>query len=310
MEKEYVVVIGGINMDICARSSVPPVFHDSNPGKVSMCPGGVGRNIAHNMSLLGLDVRLMSVFGEDANAELIRKSCAELGIDTSGSLTVPGGTTSTYVFITDQHGEMQLAVSDMGRYDLLNPRHFSQHLNLINGATALVIDTNMPSESIRYLRENVTVPIFADSVSCAKAVKLCGNLSGIHTLKPNILEAEILTETEIKSRADLERAGDILLNAGVKRVFITLGSHGVYAADNNERLLLGSMCLTPVNTTGCGDAFTAALVLDHMEGGSLRSGARCGLAAAWIAMETQDTINSAMCREEIIKRMNLRDGEI
>ena len=48
---DYVVVVGGANVDICGRSWEPLVPADSNPGLVSMSIGGVGRNIAHNLSL-------------------------------------------------------------------------------------------------------------------------------------------------------------------------------------------------------------------------------------------------------------------
>ena len=47
----YVTVVGGMNMDIGGWPSEELVAQDSNPGRVRMSPGGVGRNIAHNNSL-------------------------------------------------------------------------------------------------------------------------------------------------------------------------------------------------------------------------------------------------------------------
>ena len=52
----YVVVVGGVNLDIGGRPHGELVAADSNPGQVRMSLGGVGRNIAHNMALMGLDV--------------------------------------------------------------------------------------------------------------------------------------------------------------------------------------------------------------------------------------------------------------
>ena len=108
----YVVVVGGVNLDIGGRPHGELVAADSNPGQVRMSLGGVGRNIAHNMALMGLDVRMLTAFGDDMNAQRIAASCGELGIDISQCLTVPGGATSTYLFITDGHGDMALAVSE------------------------------------------------------------------------------------------------------------------------------------------------------------------------------------------------------
>ena len=46
----YAAVVGGVNMDIGGQSYAPLIAGDSNPGRVQMSLGGVGRNIAHNMS--------------------------------------------------------------------------------------------------------------------------------------------------------------------------------------------------------------------------------------------------------------------
>ena len=52
----YAAVVGGINVDICGHSLGKLVDADSNPGLVTTALGGVGRNIAHNLTLLGTDV--------------------------------------------------------------------------------------------------------------------------------------------------------------------------------------------------------------------------------------------------------------
>ena len=101
----YAVVVGGVNMDIGGVSAAPLVSADSNPGVVRISLGGVGRNIAHNMALLGVDTRLLTAFGDDAHAQRIAASCGELGIDISRALQVPGERTSTYLFIADEGGE-------------------------------------------------------------------------------------------------------------------------------------------------------------------------------------------------------------
>lgn len=123
----YAVVVGGVNVDIGGRSFAPLVAADSNPGTVSISLGGVGRNIAHNLALLGADVHLLSAYGDDVNGERVAASCSELGIDLSHALRVAGGTTSTYLYLTDEHGEMALAVSD--RKSAKNPPRLTWRLS-------------------------------------------------------------------------------------------------------------------------------------------------------------------------------------
>ncbi|HWS42495.1 MAG TPA: PfkB family carbohydrate kinase [Pseudoflavonifractor sp.] len=301
----YVAVIGGVNMDIGGQSSAPLVSADSNPGKVRMSLGGVGRNIAHNMSLLGMDVRLLTAFGDDLYAQRIAASCGELGIDISDAIQVPGGATSTYLFIAGPDGDMALAVSDMDIYDHVTPAYLQSRRALLDNAQGVVLDTNIPAESIAWLCENVRAPIFADPVSTAKAVKLKGVLGKLHTLKPNRIEAELLSGVAITDEKSLREAAAALLDTGLRRVFLSLGGDGVYAADHSGAVHLPCLPARMVNTTGAGDAFMAALAWAYLDGNDLERTALAGLAASAIAMEGPETINPDLSEEAIRARAGM-----
>lgn len=299
----YAVVVGGVNVDIGGRSFAPLVAADSNPGRVSISLGGVGRNIAHNLALLGTDVHLLTAYADDVNGERVAASCSELGINLSHALRVRGGSTSTYLYLTDEKGEMVLAVSDMEICKKITPSYLAAQLPLLQNAQVVVADTNLPEGSLQYLADNCSVPLFIDPVSTAKAKKIIPILGKIHTLKPNRLEAELLSGVEIRSREDLDRAADVLMATGLHRLFISLGADGVYAAMGDGRILLPNLSGSIVNTTGCGDAFMAALVWAYLEGMDLPRTALAGLAAGSVAMETAETINPAMSAAAVRSRM-------
>ena len=80
MEKPYIAVVGGINLDVCGRAAAPLIPRDSNPGQVLVSVGGVGRNIAHNLCLLGTRVTMLTALAEDASAVRIRAACEAAGI--------------------------------------------------------------------------------------------------------------------------------------------------------------------------------------------------------------------------------------
>lgn len=300
----YVVVCGGVNIDIGARSFAPLRDKDSNPGRVEMSLGGVGRNIAHDMTLLGVRVELLTALGGDARAAEVEQSCADLGIGLSRALRVPDGRTSTYVFLGDCDGDMALAVSDMEICQKLTPDYFAAQRSLLNNAAAVVLDTNLPVESLAWLLENCTAPVFVDPVSTVKAEKLRGLLSGVHTLKPNRIEAELLSGIPITDDASLRQAAQALLDQGVQRVFLSLGGDGVLAAQAGE-LVRVPICKAEMrNATGAGDAMMSALVWSFLEGRSLRDSAAAGAAAAAIAIESDATINPALSASAVLARLN------
>ena len=300
---DYAVVVGGVNVDIGGKSLAPLVAADSNPGTIRISLGGVGRNIAHNLRLLDIDVRMLTVYADDLNGERVANSCAELGIDLSSALRIPGGTTSTYLYLTDPQGEMALAVSDMEICRRITPEYLAANLPLLQNARVVVADTNIPAESLAYLAENLQVPLFVDPVSTTKAKKLQPILHRIHTLKPNRMEAELLSGIPIREKSDVEKAAGRLLELGVQRVFLSLGQDGVFAAQGKETLWLPNIPGRMVNTTGCGDAFMAALVWSWLEDSDLEATAKAGLAAGSLALESPETINSQLSPESLRDRM-------
>lgn len=295
----YAAVVGGVNIDICGKPFRALVPGDSNPGRVEMSLGGVGRNIAHNMRLLGVPTMLLTALGDDHNAQRVRRSCDELGLDLSHAVTIPGAATSTYLFITDEQGEMLQAINDMSIYDSLVPQAIAPHMDALNAAKFIVCDTNIPRETLAYLAENAAAPLFVDPVSTIKAEKIRPILGKIHTLKPNKIEAQMLSGIEITDEVSLQKAANALLATGLKRVFISLGPDGVLAADGNQILHLPNYPATMVNATGCGDAFMAAIAWSTWEGRSLADTAKAGLAAANIALAGRETINPDMSAEGI-----------
>ena len=299
----YAVVVGGVNMDIGGRSFASLVAEDSNPGAINMSLGGVGRNIAHNLSLMGTDVQLLTAFGEDIYGQSIAASCSELGIDVSHALRVADLPTSIYLFIAGPDGDMAMAMSDMQIADRISPTYLASNLQTLQNAQVVVCDTNIPAESLVYLAENCTAPLFCDPVSTIKAEKLRPILHRIHTLKPNLLEAQLLADMKIDNKKDVDKVAAKLLEKGVHRLFISMGADGMYAATKDEQMWLPNLPGTVVNTTGCGDAAMAALVWSYLEGTDLKGTAMAGLAAGSIAMESRETINPAMSATALRQRM-------
>ena len=289
--KQYsAVVIGGANMDICGSPSGKLIAEDSNPGAVSVRPGGVGRNIAHNLCLLGLDVSLITALGGDIFSAGLLESCRALGMDMRMARSLPERRSSTYLYVTDESGDMHVGISDMDIVESVSPEWLSQHIARINRADAVVIDANLPEASIAYLAANCTAPMIADPVSTVKALRLKSILPRLRAIKPNALEAAALT-----GEREPERAAKALLRAGVKQVYVSLGPDGILAAQGESLIRLPCENRPVVNTTGAGDAATAAIVWAGVHGLDLASTAAAALRAGAITAVCPDTNSPGLC---------------
>lgn len=287
--KHTVTVIGAANVDIGGRPAAALALRDSNPGFVTRRFGGVGRNIAHNLCLLGEQVRLITALGGDPDGVSLRESLRDLGADLSLSLILPEQRSSLYLYITDERGEMQAAISDMEITRCLTPQALEGALDAINASDAVVVDANLEEETLRWIGERCTAPLYADPVSAAKAARLRPLLGRLRALKPNLLEAEALT-----GERGAEKTIRALQERGVERVFLSLGSQGILAAQGEERIALEAERLPVVDTTGAGDAALAALVWAELRGMDLALCARAALRAGAVTSSCAQTNHPAL----------------
>ena len=296
-------VIGAANIDIGGFPHGRIAMQDSNPGRVRLSAGGVGRNIACNLARLGVETQLVAALGTDAFADIVREDCARAGVGTDLCFTFPGEGSSSYLFIADANGDMQLAVNDMGICDHMTPAALAGRMDALNAMDLVVVDANLPAETLGFLARQLRPPLLADAVSTAKAPRLMGALERLNALKPNAIEAEALTGIPVFDDASAARAARRLIDLGVGRVFITLGEKGACCADGRRTLAMAGAPTRMVNATGAGDAFTAALAWAQLGRLSLDECCAAGLAAASIALESMDTVSPDMSRAALLQRM-------
>ena len=291
-----VVVIGAANIDIGGTPYKPLIPGDSNPGSIKMSYGGVGRNIAHNLAMLGVDVDLITAAGDDTLGTEMLINCENTGIGTGYSVVVPGASSSTYLFINDEEGEMELALSHVDIMRQITPEYIDSVSGIINSADIVIADCNLTQESLLELKKICKVPLYIDTVSVSHADKIKGHLEGIDTLKPNLLEAEFLTDMIIDNEEDCVEAARALTDQGVRRVFISLGRHGMLAADRDHIIMAERYPADVKCTTGAGDSAMAAIIWSSLsgDGEGLETAAKAANAAASATISVGPTIHPDM----------------
>lgn len=300
-----VFVIGGVNMDISGTPAAELRPGDSNPGRITLSPGGVGRNIAENLCRLGRRVSLVTVMGDDPYADAIRSHCRNVGIDLQYSLTDPLGRTSAYLCLNEPNGDLHAAVSDMSICDQLTPDRLEPLLPALNRGSLLVADANLPEETLAWIAANVTVPLAADPVSVAKAHRLRPLLSRLALLKPNLPEARVLAGIPSSENPSVSALADALHRLGVERVYLSLGARGVWADDRRGGALLPCLSGPIVNTSGCGDAFVAGAADAYLRGLDTLDAARRGLAAAAICASDPAPVSPRLSSEAIDLKLSM-----
>ena len=246
-----ITVIGGVNADIGGTPSESLIPADSNIGHVSLCPGGVGHNIARELSALGNEVAFITATGNDTLGAMLRSRCRLEGLDISRARLCEGLSSSVYLYILEKSGELHVGLNDMSIVAEINPEFLAQHLDFINASDACVVDANLSREALEYLCTHVTVPLYGDPVSVTKAEKFLVLLDRFAAVKPNRMEYEVLQPVPC-------------------RCYVSAGADGIYAHDGENVLHIPAQKVTLRNANGCGDAAVAAIVHGELEGFGLQ----------------------------------------
>jgi pseudouridine kinase len=271
-----VVVVGGANVDVKARTTAALVSGTSNPGTVVRTPGGVGRNVAENLARLGSRVALVSVIGSDPDGDWLVEETAAAGVDVASVLR--GGETGRYVAVLDTGGELVAGVSDMVATDAVVPEVLDH--DLLRSAALVVVDGNVPAPTVDAVLA-LGVRVVIDPVSVAKAARISPLLSGkrsVFAITPNADELAALG-----SVADLHARR-------VEVVWVRRGAAGSLLSTPDGDVSLTAPAVSPVDVTGAGDAMLAAFCHRLLEGASLADAAAYGHEAAALTVASPHTV--------------------
>ncbi len=293
----FVTVIGGANIDIHGKSHESLRPNDSNPGSVHTAAGGVARNIAENLARLGVDSRLISAIGDDQHGQTLLRLCRDAGMNTQYIHEIAGAATSTYLSVLDDTGDLSVGINDMSIIEHLDVTLLQTQQAMLGQSSLIILDCNLPDGTLAWLTGTFTsTPIFADTVSTTKALRIKPYLQFIHSLKTGTIEAEALTGLEAQSETQLLAVVDQLHNAGVERVFVTRGSQGVFYSSSDAQ---GTQKMQRdereiKNAGGAGDAFLAGLAYAWLEDWPLEKSVQFSLAAADITLSHPATSSPAL----------------
>ena len=298
--ESYICVIGGSNIDIQGFPREELISGDSNPGLVKTSLGGVGRNIAENLTRLNLNTKFLSVVGDDENGRLILNHAKSIDLNMENTLVVKGEPTSTYLCVLDEKRDMNVAISSMDILKNMDIDYIKRNEYIIKNSKYCVVDANLP-DILEYIVTSYDVPFILDTVSASKAKKIKDLVGYFHTIKPNKIEAEILSGISINSEEDLRKVGAYFIQKGVKNVFITLGADGVYYKTLDEEGMIIPPRVEMVGATGAGDAFIAGLIYGLFHGKNIEEEIKFAIGASIIAISSEETINSKMTQNLVKK---------
>ncbi|MFD3549660.1 ribokinase [Streptomyces sp. NPDC058655] len=265
------LVVGSANADLVIGVERRPGAGETVLGSdLAVHPGGKGANQAVAAARLGARTALLARVGDDAHGRLLLDSQRKAGVDTVGVL-VGSAPTGVALITVDPTGDNSIVVSP-GANARLAPEDVRAAGCLFQRSRVVSAQLEIPLETVVEVVRNL-----------APGSRFVLNPSPPRPLPPEVLAAcdpLIVNEHEAKVILGNSAVGDapeewarILLAKGPRSVVVTLGSEGALVASAEGAGRVASVQVDAVDTTGAGDAFTAALAYRLGAGESLAQAA-------------------------------------
>jgi len=288
MASGRVLVVGSLNADLVVRTARIPGPGETVTGSdLVIVPGGKSSNQAAAVGKLGGDVALLGCVGNDGNGTMLVESLKTSGVDVSQVAVLDGVSTGSAMIAVDDAGENCIIVSP-GANGHLSAKDVNAAETFFDSAgessiltLCLEVSLEAVKAAARQARERGATVVLNVSPYLKVGADL---LDLVDILVVNAHELADLTE-----QAEFDALGDwsdvvgatrrALGDSGPRTVVVTLGADGARTIELSSGEVsepIPAPKITPVDTTGSGDAFLAALAFRLAEGDTL--GDACAFA--------------------------------
>ncbi len=222
----------------------------------TMFPGGNALNFSVYASMLGCDAAYLGIFGSDDSAKHVRRTLAEIGIDSSHCRSVDGP--NGHAILTIEDGERVFISSNEGGVSKSVPMEFIfddldylQSFSIAHTSAYSYMDSHLPQ--LQQLNPLVSYD-FSDDFNSDHALSLCKYIDiGFFSC------AEWTEESAIEL---LEKA----VNRGCTIAVATRGPHEVILYDGRSWFRQAPLTVIPTDTLGAGDAFITGFLISYVGG--------------------------------------------
>ncbi len=303
MTSPYLIALGSINVDFQTRADRAPAFGQLTVARdFATLGGGKAANVAYLARALGADVRLIGHVGADPLAPLALRELEEHGIDLSGVRALPSRATGAAWITVGPDGAKAIALATNAN-DVWTEEEAAAVAALVAAAprgSVLVADLEVPAFVVRRALEAARGSGIHTVLDPSPPERMSAELFRLADyLTPDRAEAEALTGIPVRSAADGVAAGRTLVARGVRVALVKLGAGGCVVVDHEAQMHVPAVEVTPVDTTGAGDAFASAFGVALLAGAESVVAARYGGAAAALVVTHYGSRPTGAVREEV-----------
>jgi ribokinase len=298
----HIVVVGSANVDLTTFTDAFPRPGETIFGReFHLGFGGKGANQAVAARLCGARVSMVARVGDDLFGPATIANFRARGIEADHVWITPEVSSGVAPIFVDAEGQNRILVVK-GANDRLLPADIDAAAGLLRSADCLVLQLEIPVETVYYVLRFARREGIRTILNPAPGQHLdLAELAQVSYLIPNESEAEAIGGIPVRNLEEARACAASLVARGVPRVIVTLGANGALRAGTDGVTHVPPHRVTPVDTTGAGDAFIGSFARFLAGGcGESEAIARANVYAALstLAVGTQSSFATAERLEE------------
>jgi len=305
-----ILVVGSLNMDQVIHVKCLPTFGETllGAGSLKLVPGGKGANQAVAAARLGAHVVMAGCVGTDPFGAQLLKALQTDSIDTDLVMTDTEESSGTaFIFLSPQ-GDNAIVVSAGANMRVgHDPNHFQRIVQAMHQASTLVLQMEIPSETVSRLIEEAHLLGTRVVLNLAPAQHLSYDLlRKVSVLIVNESEASLLSGQGVENVEDARFVATTLHGYGIPIVVITLGAQGALLITSDANGQLQSIYqeapeVQVVDTTAAGDCFVGALTVALSEKLPLEQALQFAVYASSLKVTRFGAQSGLPTRAEVLK---------
>ncbi len=294
-----IIVAGSINMDLVVRSDEIPGVGETVAGNEFLTiPGGKGANQAVAISKLGGNCIFLGKVGKDDFGASVLNSMNNASINTQ-LVEKEDLTTGISIINVDSHGNNNIVFLS-GANSKVDEAYIDKNAEVFDDATMVVMQHEIPLRTVEHILKLAKTKGVTTLLNPAPAMDLTDEIiENIDILVPNEHELSKISKMEVTDDQSVINAAKALLDKGIKKIVVTLGSRGVYLADGDISKFFDAYKTRAVDTTAAGDSFIGGFTNVYADTGDIEKAIDFGQRTAAIAITRLGAQTSIPDREEV-----------
>ncbi len=299
-----VICIGAAFVDELFHAKEEMLLATTNDAVVTKTAGGVSRNIAHQLALLGVPVQLISVFGNDSDGSWLKQVCTSAGVKLDAAITKEG-LSGKYTGILNADGSLFSAFLTNAANHLITPEHLLKQKDLLKTASYLLADANINVDTAEWLlafSNDTGIPFILEPVSVPPARKYKDvNLSGLYMITPNEDELPVLcSEQASMTQMQIQE----LLGKSVQNIWLHNGKMGSALYNNEKAITLHAPNIEVADCTGAGDGSLSGYILGKHLGKEDMECLKLAHTLSAEILQVNGAIATHLTQEKLLKLVN------